>query len=98
MKIDKALISKLETLARLRLSPQEKERIQADLTNILNMVQQLEQLDTTGVAPLLHLHTDPAPLRPDEIRDQLSNEQALHNAPDPEAPYFRVPKVIRKPS
>ena len=95
MKIDKNLILKLEKLSRLELSEKEREKIQGDLNNILKMVEKLDELDTEDVEPLLHIAEGENVLRDDEIKNQLSKEEALSNAPDSDGQYFKVPKVIK---
>ena len=96
MKIDKALISKLEKLARLELSAKEREQIQGDLNAILDMVAKLEELDTTNVEPLIHISEAVNVMREDAVKNQVSREAALRNAPDSDGQYFKVPKVIEK--
>ncbi|MBK9015674.1 MAG: Asp-tRNA(Asn)/Glu-tRNA(Gln) amidotransferase subunit GatC [Saprospiraceae bacterium] len=94
MKIDRDLILKLENLAKLELSEGERERLGVDLTNILQMVEKLKELDTSNVEPLTYISDAVNMLREDEIKGQVSNEQALFNAPEKNKPYFKVPKVI----
>ncbi len=94
MNVDKQLISGLEKLARLQLNEPEREKLSGDLTRILSMVEKLNQLDTDGVAPLVYLNEQPQQLRDDIVRNQLSNEQALQNAPEQDGRFFLVPKVI----
>ncbi len=94
MNIDKALISKLEKLANLELNTEEKERIQADLNNMLNMVQKIEELDTEGVEPLTHMTEEVNQFRTDEVKGQLDRKEALKNAPVKDEEYIKVPKVI----
>ena len=96
MKIDKTLISKLEKLSRLELAEAEKDSIQNDLNNILKMVEKLNELDTSGVEPLIHISTEENVLRADEVKHQLSRDKALKNAPQHDGEYFLVPKVIQK--
>jgi len=95
MKIDKTLISKLEKLSRLELKDSEKESIQTDLNNILTMVEKLNELETDGVEPLIHLSEEEHDLRVDEVKNQLDREDALKNAPQQDGQYFLVPKVIK---
>lgn len=89
--IDVAYIAKL---AKLDLSPEETERFSSDLDQVLRYVAQLEQWDTTDVAPMYH----PLPLfdavREDIPGTSLSNEAAIANAPSAEDGQFRVPKVV----
>ncbi len=96
MQIDKPLIQKLERLARLELSPNERDQIQGDLTKILQMVEKLQELDTEGVEPLIYISEAENVLRKDEVRGELNRDIALQNAPDTDGIYFKVPKVIQK--
>lgn len=94
MTIDAQLISRLEKLARLRLGETERDKLAADLTRILDMVDKLQTLDTQGVEPLVYISEAGNVLREDEVRDQLSQADALQNAPKHDSQFFRVPKVI----
>ncbi|MEZ4984882.1 MAG: Asp-tRNA(Asn)/Glu-tRNA(Gln) amidotransferase subunit GatC [Saprospiraceae bacterium] len=94
MQIDDALIFRLEKLARLQLSAEEREVIKSDLANILTMVEQLQEVDVEGVEPLVYVNAAYNRLRKDEIQGQVTNEEALASAPDSEGAFFRVPKVI----
>jgi aspartyl-tRNA(Asn)/glutamyl-tRNA(Gln) amidotransferase subunit C len=94
MQIDPQLILRLENLAKLELSAAERERLTGDLNNILKMVDQLNELDTTGVEPLVYLNEEVNVLRDDEIKNQVSPRKALSNAPDSDGSHFKVPKVL----
>lgn len=94
MQIDEKLISRLENLARLKLSSEERHKISGDLNEILKMVGKLEELDTEDVEPLVYINEEVNSLRIDEVKHQLSKEKALKNAPDKDDQYFKVPKVI----
>lgn len=94
MKIDTALISRLEKLARLQLGETEREKLSGDLQNILDMVDKLRELNTEGVEPLVYLNENEDAPRNDEVSGQLSAQEALQNAPAQDGQYFRVPKVI----
>lgn len=94
MQIDDQLISRLEKLARLKLSVAEHETIKGDLNNILQMVEKLQALDLKGVEPLTYVNADENRLRPDFVKGQVSREEALRHAPDTDGTFFRVPKVI----
>lgn len=96
MKIDKQLISELENLTRLELSETEREKIAADLTQILDMVEKLNEVDTEGVEPLVYVSGETNVLRPDEVKDQLDRKTALRDAPMSDGVYFMVPKVIQQ--
>ena len=94
MQIDKALILKLEKLSRLQLSETERARIQADLNNILGMVEKLQELDLSEVEPLVYITEEVNVLREDEVKHQVNREAALSNAPDRNEEYFKIAKVI----
>ncbi|MEM6319172.1 MAG: Asp-tRNA(Asn)/Glu-tRNA(Gln) amidotransferase subunit GatC [Bacteroidota bacterium] len=94
MKVDKLLILKLEKLARLKLSDQERNQIQGDLDNILNMVSKLEELDLDNVEPLIYMTDEVNVLRSDAVKNQVDRAAALANAPDKNDEHFKVPKVI----
>ena len=94
MQVDKALISKLEKLARLKLSEAESSQIREDLNNILQMVNKLEELNLDKVEPLIYITEEVNVLRDDEINNQVDRAAALSNAPDKNEEHFKVPNVI----
>lgn len=94
MQIDKLLISRLEELARLELSAEERESLRQDLNRILEMVEKLQELDLEEVEPLVHVGDEVNLWRRDVVQGQVSREAALRNAPDSDGVFFRVPKVI----
>lgn len=95
MKVDQQLISRLEHLARLELTDAEREKLETDLNNILEMVAQLQSLDTTGIEPLVYINEEEQGReRADETGPQLNTAQALRNAPDHDENFFKVPKMI----
>ncbi len=94
MHIDDPLISRLETLTRLQLSESERARVKKDLARILEMIDQLGTLDLEGVLPLTHITEVVNNWRTDEVKGQVTREQALRNAPDTDGVFFRVPRVL----
>ncbi len=96
MKINDALISKLETLARLDLSSDEKEVIKHDLNNILGMVEKLQEVDTSDVAPLRYMIDDGIGPREDVVIQDDSREALLARAPKSKDSHIVIPKVIDK--
>ncbi len=96
MQLDEALISRLENLARLELSADERQRVLQDLNSILEMVGKMDELDTSGVQPLTHISEVVNVLRRDEVSHQLAREIAMKNAPQEDGTFFKVPKVIKK--
>ena len=84
----------IASLARLRFSEDEQERLAGDLSRILDYVDQLDELDTSAVPPMAHVFEAPAAFRPDRAEQRILRDDALANAPDTDGTYFRVPKVI----
>ncbi len=94
MKLDKQAVEKIAVLARLQLKPDEIERLQTQLTGILDYVEQLNELDTKGVEPTAHVEAKGTPLREDEPHECLPFDEFLKNAPDAKGTAFRVPRII----
>ena len=84
----------LAHLARLEFDPAREEQMLKDLNGILDWVDQLAQVDTTGVEPLVHLSHEINVLRDDEARNTVTHQEGLRNAPRKDSDYFRVPKVL----
>jgi aspartyl-tRNA(Asn)/glutamyl-tRNA(Gln) amidotransferase subunit C len=86
-------------LANLQLTDAEVGKLQADLNGILEHMDKLKEIDTTGVEPMAQVlfdAGDTATLREDVPVPPLGNEAALANAPQPGAGYFKVPQVIER--
>jgi len=98
MEVNDALIDNLSNLARLEFNAAEKEEIKKELQRMIHFVEKLGELDTSGVEPLLHMSPEINVLREDKLRDSVSRDEALANAPATDGTYFKVPKVIRNPS
>ena len=79
MEVDRNLILKLENLARLELTDTERLKLQGSLTDILKMVDKLDELNTEGVEPLVYINEDVNVLREDIVKNQLSQKDALKN-------------------
>ncbi len=88
-------IQSIAQLARLELQPAEATAYATSLTNILDMVGQLEKADTSGVEPMAHPLTGQVQrLRVDEIGSGNSRDLYQRNAPQVEAGLYLVPRVI----
>ena len=81
-------------LARLELSPDDEERLRADMDEMLAYVDKLNQLDTKDVAPTTQVGEAGTPMRDDEVTNEPAAEAMLANAPSRERGYFKVPKII----
>ncbi len=98
MKITPEQVRYIADLANLRLSEEDTARYAEDLEEILAYVDQLNELDTSGVEPMAQvLHEgNAAPLREDAPGPSLEQEIALRCAPMSGAGHFKVPKVIER--
>jgi len=96
MEVNDALVENLAKLARLQFNEQEKEIIKKDLQRMISFVDKLNELDTTGVEPLLHMTDAVNVLREDVVKGSITREEGLKNAPDTDGVFFKVPKVIKK--
>jgi len=96
MEINQPVIDKLAKLSSLQFSKEEQEVLQIELQKMLNFVNKLNELDTTGIEPLLHISNNSNNFREDIIEYQLQKENALKNAFLKDENFFKVPKVIRK--
>jgi len=97
MDVNDKLIDELANLARLEFNDQDKTDIKKDLEKMIRFVEKLNELDTTGVAPLLHMSANLNILRNDEVKGSVSRAEGLRNAPDQDGVFFKVPKVISRP-
>lgn len=80
-------------LARLRFSEEESERLQAELSRIIDYINQLRELDLAGVPPTAHAVNLTNVFRPDAVEPGLSQAEALANAPAVERGHFLVPRM-----
>ena len=99
MKITREQVIRVAELAHLELSEAELDVYSRQLDNILAYVEKLNQLDTSQVEPMAQVFsgdafTENASARADEARHSDVADVVLGVAPDPNRPYFRVPKVI----
>lgn len=81
-------------LARLRLSPEELEKMRAELSRILGHIDMLKEVDVSDVAPTAQVTDLLNVVRPDEVRPSLPREDALANAPDQREGMFRVGAIF----
>jgi len=99
VKITEKEVRYVAGLANLALSDAEVAKFQSDLNGILEHMDRLNEIDTTGVEPMaqvLFSAGETATLREDVVVPPLSNDAALANAPQPGTGYFKVPLVIER--
>ena len=96
MEVNDTLVDKLANLAKLQFDDTEKSAIKNDLQRMIQFVEKLNELDTTGVSPMLHMSDNINALREDQIKGSISREEGLKNAMKKDSQFFKVPKVIKK--
>jgi aspartyl-tRNA(Asn)/glutamyl-tRNA(Gln) amidotransferase subunit C len=99
VKITEQEVRRVAELANLALREDEVARMARDLDGILEHIDKLNELDTTGVAPMAQVIFDAeetATLREDRVRPSLSNADAVANAPVTSGGYYKVPRVIER--
>jgi aspartyl-tRNA(Asn)/glutamyl-tRNA(Gln) amidotransferase subunit C len=94
MPIDRATVDHVARLARLDLSSDERERMQSELSHILEHAEKIQVLDLDGIEPTSHAIPISNAFRADEVTPSLSQADALANAPDQEDGRFKVPRII----
>ena len=99
MSVDRAIVAKIASLARIRMDEAALDRMVPELNQILDWVEQLGEVDVTGVEPMTAVIPQPLRLRDDVIdADPLTGggvrDRVLANAPAAEHGFFGVPKVI----
>ena len=94
MTIDEATVEKIAHLARLELNAGEKQEMIKDMNKILDFMDKLNEIDTTCVEPLVYMTNEVNVFRDDIIKQEITHEEALVNAPKTDGDYFLVPKVI----
>jgi len=94
MTIDQDTVEKIAHLARLELTGEEKKAMIKDMNKILGFMDKLNEIDTTGVEPMVYMTNEVNSLREDVIKHEITHEEALLNAPKQDGEYFLVAKVI----
>ncbi len=94
MALDKATVTHIARLARLRVPDDELEAVAGELSNILAWIEQLGEVDTTDVEPMTGVVEARLPRRRDEVSDGGCQADVLANAPESRDGFFVVPKVV----
>ena len=94
MSLDRQQVRRIAHLARLEISDAEAEHYAQELSRILDLVEQMNAVDTTGVAPMAHPTDTGLRLREDAVTETDQREKFLKIAPAAEAGLYLVPKVI----
>lgn len=97
MKIDENTLDRIAELARLDYSdPAARKAILSDMERVLSFVEKLNEVDTTGVEPLIFMTDEENVLREDVALPSITKQEALLNAPMKDSDYFKVPRVVDK--
>jgi len=94
MSLDKATVTRIAHLARIKVPDAELDHLVGELGTILNFVEQLNEVDTEGVSPIASVVAARLPRRDDVVSDGGYAEDILANAPERTGGYFVVPKVV----
>ena len=96
MKLDEKMVDKIAELSKLEFKDEEKATIINDMNKMLDFVDQLQELNTDNVEPLIHMSEEFNVLREDENIKTINQDEALKNAPSKDSTYFKIPKVLDK--
>ena len=94
MSVDRATVRRIARLARLAITEQEEGRLEKELSNILDWVAQLDEVDTSNVEPMTRVEDMKMKMRKDEVTAGFCASDILKNAPQVDDGYFVVPKVV----
>ena len=94
MALDSDTVRRIAHLARVRVPEADLEPLAGELSNILTWVEQLNEVDTSNVAPMTSVVAVKLPMREDVVSDGDKRDDILANAPDGAPGFFAVPKVV----
>jgi aspartyl-tRNA(Asn)/glutamyl-tRNA(Gln) amidotransferase subunit C len=94
MSVDAATVRHIAKLARIAVSDEEVAALEPELNNILGWIEQLQEVDVTGVQPMTAVIPNRLRMRQDVVNDGGIRDDVLANAPNAEHGFFAVPKVI----
>lgn len=94
MSVDADTVRRIAHLSRIAVKEEEVEHLKGELNAMLAFVEQLSEVDVTGVEPMTSVMPMPMKKRADEVSDGGIPEQIVKNAPETDDNYFLVPKVI----
>jgi len=94
MAFDKATVARIATLARIKLPEREQAHLAGELSTILTWIEQLNEVDTTGIEPMSSVAAMQLPMREDLVTDGHCRDRILANAPEAAHGFFAVPKVV----
>ena len=96
MGVNNKLIQDIAKLSKLKFDDSAEKKMKADMQKMIAFVDKLNEIDTEGVEPLIYINQEVNVLREDKISANISQEDALKNAPQKDSDYFKVPTVLKK--
>ncbi len=96
MKITEKEIDRLAELSKLEFNAEDKKAIAGDLDKIIAFIEKLNTVDTENVEPLLFITDEVNVLREDDVKIEVTQKEALKNAPLKDSDYIKIPKVLNK--
>jgi aspartyl-tRNA(Asn)/glutamyl-tRNA(Gln) amidotransferase subunit C len=96
MEVNNKLIQDIAKLSKLKFDSSAEEKMIEDMGKMLSFVDKLNEIDTEGVEPLIYMSEEVNVLREDETNSEVSQKDALKNAPQKDSDYFKVPTVLKK--
>lgn len=96
MKIEEKEVRHIASLAKLEFKDDEVKAMQKDLSQIIDFVDKLSEVDTENVEPLVYMLDEYASLREDKVDNSISQKEALKNAPQKDSDYIKVARVLDK--
>ena len=94
MHVDEKTVRRIAHLARIKITDDEAAGLESELSAILDWVEQLSEVDTESVEPTTHPLRFSNVFRTDQVKQSLSSQEALDNAPQKHGEFFAVPKVL----
>ncbi|MBT5859178.1 MAG: Asp-tRNA(Asn)/Glu-tRNA(Gln) amidotransferase subunit GatC [Flavobacteriales bacterium] len=96
MEVNNKLIQDIAKLSKLKFDSSAEEKMIEDMGKMLSFVDKLNEIDTEGVEPLIYMSEEVNVLREDKTNSEVSQKDALKNAPQKDSDYFKVPTVLKK--
>jgi aspartyl-tRNA(Asn)/glutamyl-tRNA(Gln) amidotransferase subunit C len=98
MEVTPEIFDHIAKLAKLKFKEEEKDTLRKEMQKMVTFVEKLNELDTTGVEPLIHISKVTQLPRQDIAANGTTNKEGLANAPQTDGKHFLVPKVIENPN
>ena len=94
MALDKTTVARIAALARIKVPEADLAPLAGELSTILTWIEQLNEVDVSGVEPMSSVAQMTLPMREDEVTDGGDRDAILNNAPEAARGFFAVPKVV----